>query len=253
MVNTMEKVIPKLPVDALQQIAGYLKWDPYVTYPTRFSNDNASHGRLLSSMPQPEQRAWLDTHRTEIMKEISSVGGHSVVNLFRGGGVSYRQIIANAASKLDLGYDTSSSIEQLEAKIVSKLWSNVIATLTPEQRRELEIRAEEEAKKFGKTIKGELSGFGALGAAQISGFGVYMLGSTLLGAINGALGLVLGFGVFTGLSSLISIVICPAGWSALGVFTVFRLGRPNYKKLLPVVILIAVRRNDSAMAQTRTA
>ncbi|HSM87230.1 MAG TPA: hypothetical protein VLT16_13815, partial [Candidatus Limnocylindrales bacterium] len=85
------------------------------------------------------------------------------------------------------------------------------------------------------------------------GFGVYMLGSTLLGAINGALGLGLGFGAFTGLSSLISGIIGPPGWAALGLFTVFRLGSPNYKKLLPIVILIAIYRNDGAVVQTRAA
>jgi hypothetical protein len=79
-------------------------------------------------------------------------------------------------------------------------------------------------------------------AAQISGFGVYLLGSTVLGAINGALGLGLGFGAFTGLSSLISTVIGPIGWASLGVSALMKLAAPNYKKLLPVVIFIAAAR-----------
>jgi hypothetical protein len=69
-----------------------------------------------------------------------------------------------------------------------------------------------------------------------------MLGSTVLGAINGALGLGLGFGAFTGLASLISTVIGPLGWTALGLFTVLKLGSPNYKKLLPAVVFIATQR-----------
>jgi uncharacterized protein YaaW (UPF0174 family) len=80
-----------------------------------------------------------------------------------------------------------------------------------------------------------------------------MLASTLLGAINGALGLGLGFVAFAGLSSFISTVIGPPGWAALGVLAVFKLGRPNYKKLLPVVILIALYRHDITMAQATSA
>jgi uncharacterized protein YaaW (UPF0174 family) len=86
------------------------------------------------------------------------------------------------------------------------------------------------ASKHGKQFNKELSGLTALGAAQLSGFGVYVLGSTLLGAINGALGLGLGFGVFMGLSSLISVIIGPVGWAAFSLLAVAKLGGPNYKK-----------------------
>ncbi|HZU29855.1 MAG TPA: hypothetical protein VFB79_01995, partial [Candidatus Angelobacter sp.] len=183
----MEQIIPKLPVEALQQIAGYLNWDPFITYQAK--NGNVDPGRLLSQMTEIEQHTWLDTHRVEIMKKISAVGGHSLINLFRGAGIQYREIVANVGSKLGLDYDTTAPIEQLEGKILSKIWNNLVATLTPEQRRELEAKAEQEANKFGRTFKGELTGFGALGAAQLSGFGIYILGSTLLGTINGVLGL----------------------------------------------------------------
>jgi hypothetical protein len=50
------------------------------------------------------------------------------------------------------------------------------------------------------------------------------------------------FGAFTGLSSLISTVIGPVGWAALGLATFIKLGAPNYKKLLPIIILIATQR-----------
>jgi hypothetical protein len=85
-------------------------------------------------------------------------------------------------------------------------------------------------------------GFAGLAAAQLSGFGVYMAGSTLLGTLNSALGLGLGFGAFTGLSQVIAVVIGPIGWVALGLYTIKKLGGPNYKKLLPIVLLIASER-----------
>lgn len=118
-----------------------------------------------------------------------------------------------------------------------------MAKFTPSQVEELKNRAQQIAETYGKSLGGEVTGFAALTAAQMSGFGVYMLGSTVLGAINGALGLGLSFGAFTGLSSLIATVTGPIGWTALGLFAVLKLGAPNYKKILPVVIFVASQRS----------
>jgi hypothetical protein len=134
-------------------------------------------------------------------------------------------------------------LEQVERSLIVKIWNDAVAKLTPSQVEELKGRARQIAETYGKSLGGEMTGFAALTAAQMSGFGVYMLGSTVLGAINGALGLGLGFGAFTGLSSLISTVIGPIGWAALGLFAVLKLGAPNYKKVLPVVIFIAAQRS----------
>ncbi len=67
-----------------------------------------------------------------------------------------------------------------------------------------------------------------------------------MGAVNGAVGLGLGFGAFTGLSFVIAAVIGPLGWGGLGVSVAAKVGTrmtgPNYRKLLPVVIYIAAQR-----------
>ena len=64
------------------------------------------------------------------------------------------------------------------------------------------------SKKIGKS--GELitgaGVFGALTAAQLSGFGVYLLASTALGAITSTLGLTLPFVAYTTMSSAISVI-----------------------------------------------
>jgi hypothetical protein len=127
--------------------------------------------------------------------------------------------------------------------LIVKVWNDAVAKFTPTQVEELKNRTQQIAETYGKSLGGEVAGFAALTAAQMSGFGVYMLGSTILGAINGALGLGLSFGAFTGLSSLIATVTGPIGWAALGMFAVLKLGAPNYKKILPVVIFIAAQRS----------
>ena len=158
------------------------------------------------------------------------------------------EIVIDIAEKLNASYRTNDSTAAIEQSIIRKVWNDTVARMTPEQRQELLAQTEALAAKYGVGLGKELAGFATLTVAQMSGFGVYLLGSTLLGAINGALGLGLGFGAFTGLSSLISTVIGPVGWAALGLFTVLKLGRPNYKKLLPAIILIATARAAQAPA-----
>lgn len=237
--TNMEKVIANMPVEALRQLASYLGFDPLVVY-------TSAPAKCLSQTPEEEQLVWLDNHRLALMKEISLVGGHSVVNLLRGGqGVPYTTLVYGLAQKLGVVCQPTELVDSIEAKIVAKVWQNITTTMTPEQREKLEREAEEQAKKLGKSIKGELGALGTLGAAQLSGFGVYMLGSTMLGAINTALGLGLGFGAFAGLSQAIAVVIGPVGWTAMGLVAIAKLGAPNYKKLLPVVILISSYRERS--------
>jgi uncharacterized protein YaaW (UPF0174 family) len=108
------------------------------------------------------------------------------------------------------------------------------------------LKAQRISEGYGTGFGKEIVGAAALTAGNASGFGIYLLGSTVLGAVNGALGLRLGFGAFTGLSSVIAAVMGPLGWGALGVSVAAKVGKcvtdPNYRKLLPVVVYIAAQR-----------
>ncbi len=198
-------------------------------------------------LPDPEQMTWLDANQNEIMKKICLVGGHSLANLYRRGrGIPYPMIVYNLARKLKVECQPTEPVETIESRIVLKVCQNIFSKLTAEQRQELIEKAEEDARRLGKSVKGELAGFATLGVGQLSGFGVYLLGSTVLGYVSTLLGLGLGFTAFATLSSYIALLIGPLGWSALGLGTILKLGAPNYKKLLPTVIVIAVYRHESS-------
>src|SRR5438132_1565858 len=149
----MERVIPYLPVEAVRQLASYLEFDPLV-------DDGPGRTKLLSQLPEPQKLAWLDSHRSAIMEEISSVGGHSIANGFRGRGVSYAELVYDLAQELNVNCLSTEPVENIERKIVAKVWQNITAKMTPAQRKELEARAEEQARKLGRSITGELAGFG---------------------------------------------------------------------------------------------
>jgi uncharacterized protein YaaW (UPF0174 family) len=194
---------------------------------------------LLSQLESENRLAWLDNHRIELETELCAVGSHTF-----GRQRLYAEVVRDLAGKIGASYSPNDPTTSVEEKIVKKICEDAWAKLTPEQRVEFRAKVEQLAAKQGKSAKGALVGFGALATAQLSGFGVYVLASSLLGAISGTLGLGLGFGVFTGLSSLISVVIGPFGWIGLGVVAVRKLGAPNYKKLLPAVIAVYTERNQ---------
>jgi uncharacterized protein YaaW (UPF0174 family) len=226
-----EQIFHVLPAEKLRDIARYLAFDPVV------------EGKLFSQLAESGKLTWLDRHRNELEDHLRWVGS----SLF-GKRRTYREIVLDTAKKIGAPHSEADLTTAVEQAIVSQVWSQALNGMTEEQRAKVRASITELVSTHGKQVGKELSGFAALGAAQLSGFGVYVAGSTLLGAINGALGLGLGFGAFTGLSSLISVVIGPVGWAALGLFTVAKLGGPNYKKIIPVIFVVATCRAESDAA-----
>jgi uncharacterized protein YaaW (UPF0174 family) len=237
---TTDPIFRTLPRDVLDQIAQYLKWDPVIS---------SSPTRLLLQCDSNERQTWLDSHRSELEQHISWVGT-PIFSYALGNAKSYSDIVADLAAQVGASVSLSMDTPEIETALVQKLWTDTLSRLSTEEREALLAKVEAVAAQYRTSTKKEIVGFASLAAAQMSGFGVYLLGSTLLGALNSALGLGLGFGAFTGLSSVISIVIGPVGWAALGLYTVKKLGAPNYKKLLPVAILIASQRAGGSRRAT---
>jgi uncharacterized protein YaaW (UPF0174 family) len=256
----MDDIFRVLDPEALSNIADYLKWDPVVAYtrptaswedPNRIVTEaraarprNAQENRksdkpltMLSHLETQKRLTWLDAHRVELAEEVSAVGSHTYWK-----NKPYPGIVRDLARKLKVNFSSTDATPDIEQKIVKKHAQDAWVKLKPEER----AKIEHVAAIHGKSLKGEMAGFAALATAQLSGFGVYMMGSTLLSAINGALGLGLGFGVFAGLSELISVAIGPPGWAVICLVAVAKLGAPNYKKLLPVVFLISLERQRLA-------
>ena len=101
------------------------------------------------------------------------------------------------------------------------------------------------AQKFDKggALVGSTSIFAALTAAQLSGFGIYLLASTSLGALTGVLGVTLPFAAYTMMSTAIATIIGPVGWIGAGLFLIWKLTGPNYKRLIPAILYISMLRS----------
>lgn len=152
----------------------------------------------------------------------------------------YKSLVRSVAKKLKIKHSLIETTSEIEVKISQKVIETVWEKLTPEQKKELEETLRREAEKYGKTAGVATSGsiFAALTAAQLSGFSIYILATTALGALN----LSLGAGLYTALTSAISVITGPVGWIGAGLFTIWHLDKPNYKKLIPAIIYISSMR-----------
>lgn len=81
--------------------------------------------------------------------------------------------------------------------------------------------------------------------AEISGFGAYLLASTVLGSLTNVLGITLPFAVYTGMSQMIALILEPVGWTTLAGGILFTLNQPNWNRLTLAVVYISMLRNSA--------
>lgn len=148
---------------------------------------------------------------------------------------TYKQMLVNIGNHLKI-VTIGKSVLELEADICQKQFKSVIDKLTPLQKQQLEkeLLNHSQSKGFGK----EIGSLAALTGAQLSGFGIYMAASTVVGGITSAIGVTLPFAFYTGMSSFISTIIGPVGWIGLAGFALYKYNKVNYEKVIPAIIYI---------------
>ena len=77
-----------------------------------------------------------------------------------------------------------------------------------------------------------------LTAAQLSGFGVYLLATTSLYSVSSLMNITLPFVMYTALSGAIKIIIGPLGWISIITGILYTFNKANFKKLVPIIIYI---------------
>jgi uncharacterized protein YaaW (UPF0174 family) len=211
---------------------------------------------------------------------ICLAGGHGVINWFRGQGTGYIDILDDVVDALEIkgvpSYDGSSIINGLsiarmeemglvriavregkvhidqciefskkhaletENKVLLKLLEKAYSNMSAAQRKEFDAKVTEVARKFGDTSgKGLVGTAGLMVLGNLGGFATYTLMSTVLSTVTfGALG----FGAYTAASSLLSVVLGPVGWVAMGGAAIHALGKPELKLTIPIVANVAMIR-----------
>jgi uncharacterized protein YaaW (UPF0174 family) len=157
----------------------------------------------------------------------------------------YKQLVTDVADHLEIDWEgllrsrpwKEVSADEIEDAIVLVTFQKLFEKLSPEERRAL---AEELAKASNDpNLVGQILTGGAMVLARLSGFQIYILATTVVGALTSALGITLPFAIFTVATRAISVVLGPIGWIFLGASVIFQLSRANWARLVPGVVYVS--------------
>ncbi len=163
----------------------------------------------------------------------------------------YKQLVTDVADHVQIDWSNllggrtwhELTTAEIEGEVVATVFSRIFDQLPIEERRRLAVEIGNLSRDPGLTA--HLMAGGTMLVSQLSGFQVYVLATTVIGAMTNALGIALPFVFYTTLSKGIAILIGPIGWAALGLAVLFKLNQPNWKKLLLGVVYVATLRGRS--------
>ena len=146
----------------------------------------------------------------ELNKLISSFGG------FFSGEKSYNQILEKICEKKGINTNRSNSVYEIEQLILENKFNAIYNSLNDEDKKRFDEEIQKIALQRGLNADQakSISAIGTLAGANLAGFGLYIMASTLVGGLTSAIGLTLPFAFYTGMSSVLSIVTGPVGWIA---------------------------------------
>lgn len=160
--------------------------------------------------------------------------------------LSYEMLIRECCKKLKIEKSEATDQLLLEIYLYEKVIILAVAAMTAEQRHMFLTRRvilDEVSLGFSQTgLKGAATTLAALGAAQASGFGIYLGATTALGFVSHAVGVTLPFAVYAGMSSTIAFLIGPVGFLAAGAWLGWNLTNPEWTRITRGLLhIIAMR------------
>lgn len=164
----------------------------------------------------------------QMVEELHRFGGNTVVNFFRGKGVSYKEILCDVSKKLKVNFNKNSSVERIESNLLQKVMYDSLDNMTQEEIQEL---GEDYGFKNAADIKR------AIGVGSPMYFRVLILISQ---ALVKRLGLS-AVAAFLG-SRALTILAGPVAWVATAIWAALDIAGPAYRVTTPCVILIASMR-----------
>ena len=174
-----------------------------------------------------------------------------------GSPLSYERLLRECCQKLKIEKSEAESHSRLEIYLYEKVMILAVAAMTAEQRHAFltrEVMLEDVAISFPRAgLKGSATTLAALGAAQASGFGVYLGATTALGFLSHAVGATLPFAVYAGMSSTIAFLIGPVGFLAAGAWLGWSLTGPDWTRITRGLLhIVAMRAKYEYTSRTLT-
>jgi len=218
--------------EMLAVLVGYLTTDKDGS--TRYT-ESLTGDKDFQAAEGDYQRVW-----QLIGAELQHFGGDTFVNLFRGKGVEYKEILTDVCKKLSVKTDFSADVVAIEQALLAKLFADSWEKMSEQER--TAIRKE-------LKIDGNLAGGAALSAIiaaiRLGGFMSYQVALIAANAVAKAvLGRGLALAANAGLARAIGLFAGPVGIAITALLTVPAISGPAFRVTLPAVVQIAAMRQQ---------
>ena len=160
---------------------------------------------------------------------------HSLVNILRGHGILYKEILCDVCDKLKVNYNKKQDIARIESYLLQKIISDSWANMTEAERKEL-------LSEIG--VDGSLKGAAGLSAIitaiKLGGFASYRTAAVIANAIAKTLiGKGLTFAANAALMKGLSILAGPIGIAVNALMVIPAMTGSAYRVTIPCVIHVA--------------
>lgn len=241
---------------------------------------------VLTRVIYPQASNHLNALR--LQEAVCGAGGNKFANLIRSGGIGYLEIVSDVGALLRIPNQTSifktptlggvslfrmdwdraaqvrqvditrcaqevrEYIELAEKAIMAKVMAEAYEKMSLQDKILFDRAVSDAAAKYGQTpsVRGLTGVTAAMALAQVGGFATYTLMSSVLSIASFG---TLGFPVYTAASSLLSAVIGPVGWVALGGAFAYKFGKPKDHTVIMLVLYIAMIRQRLAYEASQAA
>jgi len=164
--------------------------------------------------------------RIEIHDNLLLNGGNSIANVFRGGGVTWAEIVRDVADKLHVRTKKSDSTLEIERLVAFTVLERAIDEMTPEQKQELRENLDRAGLPRDIPL-GQGTLLAGLAVGRLAGFASYKLLVIVANAVGRALiGRGLSLVINATLTRLLSIALGPIGWAITALWTLIDVAGP---------------------------
>lgn len=188
-----------------------------------------------------------DAERSLISKEIRLFGGNAIINLFRGDGVTYAEVVRDVASHIDVTFSRTTAVSEIEERMLKHMLSRALEKMSESDRAAI-LADLEMANLVGKNpaaVAVALSGW------KLGGSSTFKLAALMANALTRTLaGRSLVFSANVTFARTLGIALGPIGWAVTGLWSIADLASPAYRVTVPCVVQIAYMRQKMKISNS---
>ena len=175
----------------------------------------------------------------DIATELQLYGGNTFMNILRGHGVEYRELLIDVCKRLKVNFNKESSIEMIEYNLLQKILLDSLENMTIEELKKILDEMNIPTQGYGKQA--------FVAALQMAikrgGFSAYKIAVIVANAVSRALiGRGLTIAANAAITRWLSVFAGPIGWTVTAIWTAIDIAGPAYRVTIPSVVQIAYMR-----------